>query len=73
MTSLIKSEIIISRILQLKSKDNTSQILNAKFYASWIKNKGVGGGDTPPQVQRVFKNPGKMGLNYGNLVAIPEF
>ena len=40
MTSYIK----ILQILKLKSKDNTSQTLHAKFYASKVKNKRIGGG-----------------------------
>ena len=53
---------------ELTSSDNSSLILHTKFYASRIKNKQVSRGtelsESPtPQVQQVFKSPGKVGLS----------
>ena len=61
MTSYIK----IKQILKLKSKDNTSKTLHAKFYVSRIKNKRIRRGEVKyaPRVWSVFKSPGKIGLS----------
>ena len=62
MTSFIK----ILQIVKLKSKDNTKQILHAKFYASRVKNKRIrGGGGKEIHLLwfwSVFKSPVKIGL-----------
>ena len=52
------SYIKIWQILKLKSKDNTRQTPHAKFYAFMVKNQRIKRG-----VWRVFKSPGKIGLN----------
>ena len=53
MTSYIK----ILQIKKLKSKDNTTQTLHAKFYASGVKNERIRKGS-------VFKSSVKIGLNF---------
>ena len=60
---IVTSYIKIYHILKLKSKDNTSKTLHAKFYASRIKNKRIRGVNYAPWVWSVFKSPGKIGLN----------
>ena len=58
------SDTKIFRILWQKSTNNPSLLLPIKFYASTIKNKRItrGAKSAPPQVQRIFKSPGKIGL-----------
>ena len=42
---IVTSCIKISKILKLKSKDNTRQALHSKFYASKVKTSELGGSE----------------------------
>ena len=62
---IVTSYIKILKLLNLKSKDNTKQTLQEKFYASRVKKSKLEGSKIRPQPRfwSVFKSPVKIGIS----------